>query len=79
MPIDPSDPEYTLHWPPHLFADEVSRLVEAARSGSWDDRWEQEVESLLRQAFVGEEPLETFRSLLSGPTRLERYDGEEPF
>ncbi|HWJ64590.1 MAG TPA: hypothetical protein VNS19_21635 [Acidimicrobiales bacterium] len=79
MPIDPKDPEYALRWPPHLFAEEMSRLVAAAKAGSWDDSWDEQVETLLRQAFAGGEPAREFRELLDIPTKSTgRYDGEEP-
>ena len=81
MTIDPDDPDYTLRWPPDLLADEIRHLVEEARSGAVaDDRWEQEVEALLRQAFVGSEPLQEFARQMR-PSMAQRwgYDGEEPF
>lgn len=78
--IDPNDPDYTLSWPPELLAEEVRHLVEVARSGTLDDEWDEEVATLLRQAFDGSEPLEEFRRQLTTPTtRMGEYDDEEPF
>lgn len=78
--IDPKDPDYTLRWPPELFAEEVRHLVVAARSGTLDDEWEEEVATLLRQAFDGSEPLEAFcRQMTTPTTRMREYDDEEPF
>lgn len=79
MTIEPDDPDYTLRWPPELFADEVRHLVEAARAGTLNDEWEQEVETLLRQAFVGSEPLEEFARQMTPTAQIWKYDGEEPF
>lgn len=69
--------DYTLRWPPEVFAKEVQLLVRRGSQFGMDDDWEEEVNLLLRQAFVSLVPAEDFE-------RVPRYrrasiDDDEPF
>ena len=44
--------DYTLRWPLEVFAKEVQLLVRRGSQFGMDDDWEEEVNLLLRQAFV---------------------------
>lgn len=75
--IDPVD--YTLRWPNHIVADEVQQLLSRAETEGVNSDWRDEVDRLLRQAFVSTVPVEDFeqaqRSLAPDPV----YGDEEPF
>lgn len=52
--------DYTLRWPPEVFAKEVRLLVRRGSQFGVDHDWEEEVDLLLRQAFVSSVPAEDF-------------------
>ena len=70
--------DYTLRWPPEVFAKEVRLLVRRGSQFDTDDDWEEEVDLLLRQAFVSSVPAEDF-----GRLPFHRYEpstsDDEPF
>lgn len=74
-----SDPDYTLRWPPDVFAEEVRRLIKRAEQNLSGRDWEDEVETLLRQAFGSEVPIEDFRAATAPPQPWYSTSDEEPF
>ena len=52
--------DYTLQWPPEVFSKEIGLLVRRGSQFGTDDAWEEEVDLLLRQAFVSSVPAEDF-------------------
>jgi hypothetical protein len=78
--IDHADPDFTLRWPPHLLVEELTKLVAQARQGSVDGDWDEEVRTLLSQAFADETPLSEFSRRQDAPVNAPwLYDNEEPF
>jgi hypothetical protein len=69
------DPDFCLRWPNDLFADEVRRLIDRARTAGITSEWREEVEQLLRQAFVSSVPVQEFRRAQERVA----YSDEEPF
>jgi len=75
--IDRAD--YTLRWPTSIVADEVRQLLSRAEAEGVTSDWREEVELLLRQAFVSTVPVEDFdEAQRSRPPDLV-YGDEEPF
>lgn len=70
------DPDYTLCWPPEVFAEEAERLVRRGADWGTGNEWVEEVDLLLRQAFASSVPADDFQQIVAG-ARL--YDDEEPF
>ena len=68
-----NNPDYTLQWPPELFAAELNSLYRRGVAGGIDHAWEKEVTRLLEEAFVSSVPARDFRQKCS-----KRYD-DEPF
>lgn len=54
------NPDYTLRWPPELFALEAELLVRRGAELGTDSDWQEEVALLLRQAFVSLVPANDF-------------------
>ena len=69
------DPDFRLRWPNDLFADEVHRLIDRARTAGISREWQEEVEKLLQQAFASSVPVMEFRRTRD----LRLYSDEEPF
>ena len=55
-----NNPDYTLRWPPELFANEAKRLVRRGETLGAGIDWVYEVKLLLRQAFESSVPAEDF-------------------
>ena len=70
--------DYTLRWPPEVFAKEVQLLVRRGSQFGIDDDWEAEVDLLLRQAFVSSVPAEDFERI-PRYRRVQPIGDEEPF
>lgn len=77
------NPDYTLRWPPKVFATEADRLVQRGEELGVDSDWHEEVVLLLQQAFMSQVPADDFARVarLSGEvTELDHYDlDDEPF
>lgn len=74
------EPDYVLRWPPATFRAEVERLVRIGREHGCVGSWKDEVETLLRQAFGSEVPVEDFGREMERHAAPYGYDpGEEPF
>ena len=69
--------DYTLRWPPEVFAKEVQLLVRRGSQFGIDHDWEEEVDLLLKQAFVSPVPAEEF-ARVPLYQRAPVYD-DEPF
>ena len=69
--------DYTLRWPPEVFAKEVQLLARRGSQFGMDDDWEKEVDLLLRQAFVSPVPAEDFERVPLYPRRP--IDDDAPF
>ena len=54
------NPDYTLRWPPKVFAHEADRLVRRSAELGVDSIWQEEVVLLLQQAFVSQVPADDF-------------------
>lgn len=80
MPDFVGDPDYTLRWPPAIFAAEVERLVRRAATSASQSDWRDEVDLLLRQAFASAVPASDFRRVDQSFSQPLGYgDDEEPF
>ena len=64
-----NNPDYTLRWPPKLFATEADRLVQRGEELGVDSDWQEEVVLLLKQAFMSQVPADDF-------ARVARLSGE---
>lgn len=74
------DPDYTLRWPPGIFAEEAGRLIRRATAWGINDDWMEEVGLLLRQAFKTSVPADDFAQVLDAHRPPTRYAlDEEPF
>lgn len=74
------DPDYTLRWPPAIFAEELERVVRRGRDDDADDDWFSEVELLLNQAFTSKVPADDFKRVWETPAPMPVYsDDDEPF
>lgn len=67
------NPDYTLRWPPRLFADELNSLYRRGVTVGADYEWEREVTRLLEEAFISSVPAQDFKRKCS-----KHYD-DEPF
>lgn len=72
------DPEFTLRWPPELFAEEARQLVARAGREGVDYSWRVQAETLLRQAFVTTVPVSELERILDRRASWGDMD-EEPF
>lgn len=72
------DADYTLDWPSTIFEDELRRLISLGREAGAGDKWYNEVETLLRQAFSSRVPLQDFQAVRQPPSTIGGYDSE-PF
>jgi len=71
-----NNPDYMLAWPPAIFRAELEALIDrAARIG--EREWLGEVETLLRQAFVTDSPLQDFNAEVARGSSA--WDFNEPF
>ena len=52
--------DYTLRWPPEVFALEANRLVRRGAELGMDSDWQEEAVLLLQQAFESQEPANDF-------------------
>ena len=59
-----NNPDYTLRWPPELFAQEAGLLVRRGTELGTDTDWQHEVSVLLQQAFVSPVPVEDFGKVI---------------
>lgn len=76
-----NDPDFTLVWPPDVFAEELQRLIRRGRKQGMTKEWAAEVELLLRQAFQSTVPVTDFTLLYEAPDPSNggySFD-EEPF
>lgn len=78
MPAFASDSEYTLRWPPDLFAGEMRRLLRRGSQHGHTDEWEEEIALLLQQAFSSQVPAEDFRRVVSAQS-VTSWSDDEPF
>jgi hypothetical protein len=72
------DPEYEIRWPGDVLAAELDRLIARGRADGLDTTWQDEVETLLRQAFTSLVPQRAFQEQWHRSSRTSDYD-EEPF
>jgi len=79
-PVQASDPEYTLRWPHEVVLTELADLIARAEQEGVGPAWNEEVETLLRQAFPSDAPVRAFRRVAakSALSRNAARD-EEPF
>ena len=73
-----NDPEYQIRWPNDVLAAELDRVIALGRSGTPDTEWQDEVDTLLRQAFTSPVPQREFQDQWNQSSRKINYD-EEPF
>ena len=73
-----NDPEYQIRWPNDVLAAELDRVIARGRSGTPDTEWQDEVDTLLRQAFTSLVPQREFQDQWNQSSRKINYD-EEPF
>jgi hypothetical protein len=74
------DPDYTLRWPPHVFAEEAERLVRRGSEWGMSHDWAEEVDLLLRQAFASSVPADDFKQVVDTPVQPTPYSyNDEPF
>lgn len=72
--------EYTLRWPSRIVADEIEGLIALADAEGVSTEWADEVDTLLRQAFVSSVPAEDFQRVDAVANTGPLYDAdEEPF
>lgn len=72
------DPEYEIRWPREILAAELDRVIARGRVDGCDAAWQDEVATLLRQAFPSQVPQRDFQERLNQSPRTMSYD-EEPF
>jgi hypothetical protein len=73
-----NDPEYEIRWPSDILAAELDRLIAYGRADKLDALWQDEVETVLRQAFTSLVPQREFQEQWNQSSRKLNYD-EEPF
>lgn len=56
------NPDYSLAWPSPIFRVELETLIEKASRVVNQQEWRVEIETLLRQAFLSETPLQEFEA-----------------
>lgn len=74
-----NDPDYVLRWPPAIFAEELTRLIQRGERLGTGSSWASEVETLLRQAFTSSMPAEDFKRMLDTSGTASWSLDEEPF
>lgn len=76
-----NDPEFETRWPNETLGAELDRLIERGRGGRPNVDWQDEVETLLRQAFSSSVPQREFIAKWneSAPRFDPVYGDEEPF
>lgn len=72
------DPEYEIRWPREILGAELDRVIARGRADGCGAAWQEEVETLLRQAFSSQVPQRDFQERLNQSSRMVSYD-EEPF
>lgn len=76
-----NDPEYEIRWPSETLVAELDRLIARGRADRVGVEWQDEVETLLRQAFTSSVPQREFGEKWNqSARRLDPiYGDEEPF
>ena len=73
------NPDYTLRWPPKLFALEADLLVRRGAELGVDSDWQEEVALLLQQAFVSQVPANDFDRVARLSGEVAELVDDEPF
>jgi hypothetical protein len=69
--------DYSLAWPSSILRAELEALIQKASRIVNQQDWRNEAETLLRQAFISETPLQEFDSETTGASQPWTFD--EPF
>ena len=72
-------PEYEIRWPHDILAAQLDRLIARGRADGLDASWQDEVETVLRQAFASPVPQRDFQDRWNAISRQVISGDEEPF
>ncbi|MEK7424779.1 MAG: hypothetical protein AAB131_13190 [Actinomycetota bacterium] len=73
------DPEYEIRWPHDILAAQLDRLIARGRADGLDASWQDEVETVLRQAFASPVSQRDFQDRWNANSRQVIYGDEDPF
>jgi len=74
-----NDPEYEIRWPRDILAAQLDLLIARGRADGVDPTWQDEVDTVLRQAFASPVPQREFQEQWNASSRQVIYGDEEPF
>lgn len=74
-----NDPEYEIRWPNDILAAQLDLLIARGRADGVDATWQDEVDTVLRQASASPVPQREFQERWNASSRQVIYGDEEPF